>query len=56
MNVREGELIWTKKEMVKSVLLFTLNFVVILLLVGLRLFWVNAGNFFTAWGNLGSGK
>ena len=37
MNVREGELVWTKKEAVKSVLLFTLNFAAIVLIVGLRL-------------------
>ena len=37
MNVREGELVWTKKETVKSVLLFTLNFAAIVLIVGLRL-------------------
>ena len=34
MNIREGELIWTKKEVVKSVLLFMLNFFVMILIVG----------------------
>ena len=34
MNIRECELIWTKKEVVKSVLLFMLNFFVMILIVG----------------------
>ena len=45
MNVREGELIWTKKEAVKSVLLYTLNLVILLLIAGLLLFWDNLGAF-----------
>ena len=45
MNVREGELVWTKKEAVKSVLLFTLNFLILVLIVGILLLWNSFGNF-----------
>lgn len=37
MNIKEGELIWTKKEVVKSVLLFALNLFVIFFIVGVLL-------------------
>lgn len=45
MNIREGELVWTKKEAVKSVLLFTLNFLILVLIVGILLLWNSFGNF-----------
>ena len=45
MNIREGELIWTKKEVVKSVLLFMLNFFVMILIVGALLLGNKMGSF-----------
>ncbi len=45
MNIREGELIWTRKEAVKSALLFTLHLFVVLLIVALLLLWDKFGNF-----------
>lgn len=45
MNVKEGELVWTRKEVVKSVLLFALDFFVILFIVGILLLADKLGNF-----------
>lgn len=45
MNIREGELIWTKKEVVKSVLLFMLHFFVMILIVGALLLGNKMGSF-----------
>lgn len=45
MNIREGELIWTKKEALKSVLLFMLHFFVMILIVGTLLLGNKSGSF-----------
>lgn len=45
MNIREGELIWTKKEVIKSVLLFMLHFFVMILIVGALLLGNKLGSF-----------
>lgn len=45
MNIREGELVWTKKEAVKSVLLFMLHLAVVLLIVAVLLLGGKFGHF-----------